>query len=181
MVGFISYGSNHIVFRQFIEFLENRRSLGFLNSIKTWYQICNAVSDLCDGALYNPEVCSSEIGIIVDQADSKLFKLRNEEAQCFRFLQRYNTDLAQRHRKLSENLFRLRNETVRFLIRCQGTGPTALIQPMGEGEHGLYYYQALDEVGFNARRLRSEVDRELKSIWAELQLLIQQVELRAAN
>jgi hypothetical protein len=139
------------------------------------------VTDLCDDALYNPEVCSDEIGIIVDQADSKLFKLRNEEAQCFRFLQRNNKDLAQRHKKLSENIFRLRNETVRFLIRCQGPGPAALSQPMGEGEHGLYYYQALNEVGFNARRLRTDVDLELKSIWAELQSLIQQVELRAAN
>lgn len=168
------------MYRKFIANLEKRRMLGFLKSIQTWYQLSQAVSHLCDDALYDPEVCSDEIGIIVDQADSKLFKLRNEEAECFRFLKRHNIDLAIRHKKLSENLFRLRNETVRFLIRCQGPGPAMISGSGSEDQYGQYYYQALDEVGFNARRLRDQVNRDLITIWQELQSIIQQVELSAA-
>lgn len=166
--------------RKLIDHLEKRRMRGFLNSIQNWYQLSKAVSDLCEDALYDPEVCSDEIGIIVDQADNSLFGLRNEEAECFRYLKSYNIDLANRHKKLSENLFRLRNETVRFLIRCQGPGPAVINQYENKDHHKLYYYQALDEVGFEARRLRSQVNTDLQAIWEELQSVIQQVELRTA-
>ena len=77
------------MYRKLTDYFEKRRMLGFLNSIQTWYQLSQTVSDLCDNALYDPQVCSDEIGIIVDQADSNLFKLRNEEAECFRFLKRH--------------------------------------------------------------------------------------------
>lgn len=168
------------MYRKLTDYFEKRRMLGFLNSIQTWYQLSQTVSDLCDDALYDPQVCSDEIGIIVDQADSNLFKLRNEEAECFRFLKRHNIELANRHKKLSEKLFRLRNETVRFLIRCQGPGPAIMAQFGSEDQCGWYYYQALDEVGFNARRLRIQVNQDLQSFWQELQSIIQQVELSLA-
>lgn len=168
------------MYRKLTDYFEKRRMLGFLNSIQTWYHLSQAVSDLCDDVLYDPQVCSDEIGIIVDQADNDLFKLRNEEAECFRFLKRHNTDLANRHKKISEKLFRLRNETVRFLIRCQGPGPAIMAQFGSEIQHRGYYYQALDEVGFNARRLQTQVNHDLQSFWQELQSVIQQVELSMA-
>jgi hypothetical protein len=40
----------------------------------------------------------------------------------------------------------------------------------------VYYYRALDEVGFKARDLKKELDQELRSIWPELQVLIVQAE-----
>ena len=43
----------------------------------------------------------------------------------------------------------------------------------------IFYYQALDEVGFNARNLRSDLDRELKLIWKDPQKLIIQEEIAA--
>jgi hypothetical protein len=36
----------------------------------------------------------------------------------------------------------------------------------------IYYYQALDEVGFQARDIKEDLDRELKPIWRDLQNFI---------
>jgi hypothetical protein len=44
----------------------------------------------------------------------------------------------------------------------------------------IYYYRALEEVGFNARDLKTELDHELKSILRDLQSVIIQAE-RVAN
>jgi hypothetical protein len=43
----------------------------------------------------------------------------------------------------------------------------------------IYYYQALEEVGFDARELKTNFDRELKSIWHDLQKIIVQEEIVA--
>jgi len=43
----------------------------------------------------------------------------------------------------------------------------------------VYYYQALEEVGLNARQLKTDLDRELKSIWRDLQMIIFQEEIAA--
>ena len=43
----------------------------------------------------------------------------------------------------------------------------------------INYYQALEEVGFDARELKTNFDRELKSIWRDLQNIIIQEEIVA--
>ena len=48
-----------------------------------------------------------------------------------------------------------------------------------EGVRIVYYYQALEEVGFNARQLKTDLDCELKSIWRDLQMIIFQEEIAA--
>jgi hypothetical protein len=51
-----------------------------------------------------------------------------------------------------------------------------------DGEMRLvYYYRALEEVGFKARQIKRELDQELKSIWNELQVMLIQTERMLAN
>lgn len=40
----------------------------------------------------------------------------------------------------------------------------------------IYYYQALGEVGFNAREKKGDLDRKLNIIWKDLQKIITQEE-----
>jgi hypothetical protein len=44
----------------------------------------------------------------------------------------------------------------------------------------IYYYQPLEEVGFDARELKTNFDCELKSIWRDLQMIIVQEEIAAS-
>ena len=93
-------------------------------------------------------------------------------------LRRRNPELAQRLDKVFQLAYRLRNETTKFLIRSQGPGPMAGDEP--DEEASIFYsYRAFEEVGFNARDLKMELDRELKSIWRDLQSVILQVEMIA--
>ena len=43
----------------------------------------------------------------------------------------------------------------------------------------IYYYQALEEVGFTARDLKKNFDCELKYIWRDVQKVIVQEEIAA--
>ncbi len=43
----------------------------------------------------------------------------------------------------------------------------------------IYYYQALEEVGYDARELKTKFDRELKFIWRDLQKMIAKEEIAA--
>jgi hypothetical protein len=90
-------------------------------------------------------------------------------------LRRRNPELAQRFDKASQLVYRLRNETIKFLIRSQDPGPMTGDEPDEEASI-IYYYRALEEVGFNARDITMELDRELKSIWRDLQSVIIQAE-----
>lgn len=48
-----------------------------------------------------------------------------------------------------------------------------------EGARMVYYYQALNEVGFKARDLKVDLDRELNVIWQEVQKIITQEKIAA--
>ena len=76
----------------------------------------------------------------------------------------------------SKNIFRLRNATVRFLVRSRGTGPFPVDRSISDELRRTYYYRALEEVGYKARQLHQELDPEISSIWQELQALIAQAE-----
>ena len=93
-------------------------------------------------------------------------------------LRRRSPELAQRFDLACQQIFRLRNETTSFLIRSQGPGPMTGDEPDDEVRI-IYYYQALEEVGFDARDLITDFDRELKSIWRDLQKIIVQEEIAA--
>ena len=105
-----------------------------------------------DDALHNQTIIKKDIGYIVDTADRMLFHLRSCIPDSLRTLRRRNSELAQRFDKACQQIFRLRNETTRFLIRSQGPGPMTGDEPDDETRM-IYYYQALEEVGFDARDL----------------------------
>ena len=163
------------MFRGIIQQIEKKRAQRFLSSIHDWYRSCKSVIKVINGAVNNPHIYQDDIGAILDQADRKLFSFRNEASDAHRSLRRYDASLAQRLDKASKKVFRLRNITARFLIRAQGPGPFAIKQPLDENQMSVYYYRALGEVGYDARALYEEVNREVDSLWRDLQAIIVQV------
>ena len=151
------------------EWREKRRAQSFLKNIFAWYETSKGVSDLLGDALYDQKICTSEIGLVLDRTDRQLFALAGYISDARSSLRRWDLDLAQRFDSASSNIYRLRNMTVSFLIRCHASEPFA-----DQGQ--IYYYQALEATGFKARQIRTEVEKELKSIWRELQGWITQAE-----
>jgi len=162
------------MFQKTIEFLEKRRAQNFLKDIHIWYDISNEVSGLLGDALYDEKICSSEIGVVLDKTDRLLFTLGSAIPGARGGLNRQNPDLAMRLEKISTNIYRLRNATVSFLVRCHG--PVTYEDQPREDVQAIAYYRALEEAGFLARQISKEVERELKSIWRELQGSIRQAE-----
>lgn len=158
--------------------IERRRAQSFVENSRAWYQTCNDVSEVMGDALHDQSIINKDIGYIIDAADRLLFHLRFSIPDSLGTLKRRNPELAQRFDKASQLVYRLRNETTKFLIRSQGPGPMTGDEP-DEGASIIYYYRALEEVGFNARDIKMELDRELKSIWRDLQSVIIQVEMIA--
>lgn len=165
-------------FYRFNEFLKKRRAQNFLKDLRVWYEVTHEVSDILGDALYNEKICSSEIGIVLDRTDRLLFTLGSAIPGACGGLNRQNPDLAQRIENISANIYRLRNATVSFLVRCHG--PAIYEDRTQEGVHAMVYYQALDEAGFQARQICKEVERELKTAWRDLQRSIRLAELAAA-
>jgi len=158
--------------------IERKRAQSFLANVHAWYQTCVEVSAVMDDALHDQSIIKKDIGFIVDTADRMLFHLRYYIPDSLGTLRRRNPELAQRFDKACQLIFRLRNQTTSFLIRSQGPGPMIGDEPDDESRI-IYYYQALEEVGFNARDLKRNFDRELKFIWRDLQKVIVQEEIIA--
>lgn len=159
------------------EYLKKRRAQNYLKDLRVWYEITHEVSDILGDALYNEKICSSEIGLVLDRTDRLLFMLGSAIPGACGGLNRQNPDLAQRIENISTNIYRLRNATVSFLVRCHG--PAVYEDRSQEGLHEVVYYQALDEAGFQARQICQEVERELKTAGRELRKSIRQAELAA--
>ena len=153
--------------------LEQKRARSFVDNVQAWYQTSSQVSEVMGMALHDQSVIQADIGYIIDAADRMLFSLRYYIPDSLGRLRHRNPELADRFDLACQKLFQLRNETTRFLIRSQGPGPMSGDDPDDEAQI-LYYYQALQEVGFNARDIKLDFDRELKSIWNDLQLIIVQ-------
>jgi len=164
----------------FSKLIEKRRAQTFVNSLPEWYQTCNEVSKLIGDALHDEAVTRQDIGTVIDKADRLLMKLGFYIPEAKGLIRRRNPDLARRFENTSQQAFRLRNETTRFLIRSQGPQ----VNQYSEADRELrlvYYYRALEEVGFKARQIKREFDRDLKSIWGELQVLLVQTERMLAR
>jgi hypothetical protein len=162
-----------------IKRIEKNRARSFVENARAWYKTCNEISEVMGDALHDQSVIHKDIGYIIDAADRMLFHLRYYIPDSLAILRRRNPELAQRFDRACQQIYRLRNETTSFLIRSQGPGPLSGDSPDDEARI-IYYYQALEEVGFNARQLKSDFDRELKSIWRDLNLIIAQEEALAA-
>lgn len=167
------------MFTKLDELIEKRRARSFVENARAWYQTCKDVSEVMGDALHDQSIIDKDIGYMVDGVDRLLFQLRFYIPDSLGTLRRWNPELAQRFDNANRLIFRLRNETTRFLIRSQGPGPMSGDESDDE-TLTIYYYRALEEVGFYARDLKLDLDRELGFIWRDLQSVIMQAE-RVAN
>lgn len=167
------------MFTKLDELIEKRRARSFVENARAWYQTCKDVSEVMGDALHDQSIIDKDIGYMVDGVDRLLFQLRFYIPDSLGTLRRWNPELAQRFDNANRLIFRLRNETTRFLIRSQGPGPMSGDESDDE-TLTIYYYRALEEAGFKARDLKVDLDRELGFIWRDLQSVIMQAE-RVAN
>jgi len=158
--------------------LEKKRAQSFLSSVHAWHQTCEDASAVIDDALHDQTIIRKDIGYIVESTDRLLFNLRYYIPDSLGTLKRRNPQLARRFDLACQQLFLLRNATTSFLIRSQGPGPLSGDDP-DEDTRMIYYYRALEEVGFKARDLKKDLDRELQYIWRDLQSIIHQEQLVA--
>ena len=164
------------MFRRFKENLESRQFQALLENVHGWRETCDQVTSICGQVLHDETVFQGDIGVALDKADRLLFQVRNFTSEARRLLRRrQQPDLAARLNQASNRIFELRNETTRFLIRCQGPGPLSGARPDEATRRG-YYDRALQEIGFKARQLHAEVEGELSSIGNALQSWIVQTE-----
>lgn len=163
------------MFTRLIELIERRRARSFIESVRAWYQTCTAISEVTGDALYDDSIQRMDIGYVIDHVDRLLFSMRSYVPGAQGGLKRWNFELAQRLECASQQVYKLRNHTASFLIRSQGPGPMTGDKPSDDARL-IYYYQALDEVGFRARDIKKDLDYELKAIWHELQNLIVKAE-----
>ncbi|MFC1923495.1 hypothetical protein ACFLY4_09435 [Chloroflexota bacterium] len=159
--------------------IERKRAQSFVENARAWYQTCKDVSEVMGDGLHDQSIIDKDIGYMVDGVDRLLFQLRFYIPDSLGTLRRWNPELAQRFDNANQLIFRLRNETIRFLIRSQGPGPMSGDESDDETLI-IYYYRALVEAGFKARDLRVDLDRDLGFIWRDLQSVIMQAE-RVAN
>lgn len=157
------------MFHQLFDRIEKNRTKRFVVNIKAWYKTCSLLTKTYGDALYDQCICESDIGVLLDKADRMLFQLSSYSADALGLLRRKEPALAKKVDIMSTQVYRLRNQTTSFLIRCQGNGDFSSVESRQASKIGLAYYQALEEVGFTTRRLQRELEKELELIWAELQ------------
>jgi Na+/phosphate symporter len=156
------------MFRKLLARIEKNRTQRFIVNIRAWYKTCYLLTKTYGDALYDQCACESDIGVMLDKADRMLFQLSSYTADALSLLRRKEPALAKKVDVISTQVYRLRNQTTSFLIRCQGN-EDSLVESRQASKIGLAYYQALEEVGFTTRRLQRELEKELALIWAELQ------------
>jgi hypothetical protein len=149
--------------------LRKRQIENFLENSLAWYKACTTVCRICGDALDDEDICDSDIGVALDKADRGIFQLRDNIGGMCRYMQGSNVALVKRVKHISEQVVRLRNQTSRFLIRCQGPISPAIVD-RGE-QRRLHYQRALEDFGLEARQMHREIDEELKTVWREMQSL----------
>jgi ElaB/YqjD/DUF883 family membrane-anchored ribosome-binding protein len=166
------------VLKQWLAKIEKRKMQGMLDIVPVWYNTCLRVSEICGDALHDEALIRADIGTVLDKADRMLFQFRNDASDVRKQVQRYDESLAKKVERMTQQVYELRNATAKFLIRAQGPSPFAKSEL--EGESGsLYYHRALQETGFKARQMKTELDQDLKALWNELEKLMRIAELSA--
>lgn len=160
--------------------LARNRARSFVRNALAWKETSKAISQMMDKALHDRSIAEGDIGYVIEQVDRMLFHLGFYFSDSMGILKRRNPELARRFERASQQVFVVRNKMTVFLIRSQGPGPMSGEEP-DEETRNIYYYQALDEVGFYARDLMAELDRQLTIVWIELQQVINQEEALVIN
>ena len=166
------------MFSRIRSLMRRNQARSFVLNAKAWYQTGGEITQLMGDALHDPLVAGKDIGYVIDRIDRMLFYLGFYITDSMSTLRRSNPELARRFDRVGQQFFIVRNEMTVFLIRSQGPGPMAGDEP-SEDARIIYYYKALDEVGFKARDLMADLDHEFKSIWQDLQKIISQEEIAA--
>jgi len=149
--------------------------------IRDWHEACLFVVAGCLQGLRDPQLPRSDIGVVLDNVDRGLFRVRDAGSGAQEALRRRAPELGVRIRRSTEAIVELRNETARFLIRAQGPTPPYLQKqsdPTGQPEA---YQRALQEVGQAALVRSRAVERDLGQLWADLQPLIAQLAAPSAH
>jgi len=155
------------MFKQIFDNLQRKRRQELNEDLKAWYQLCCDVSRTCGETLNNETIGSKEIGEVLDKTDRMLFRMREYLPGHHPLLKRRSPELARWVHDVSEQVYQLRNQTASFLIHCQGPVPL-VSRPEGEARR-VYYSQALETFGHEARRLWRELDSELTRIGEDIQ------------
>lgn len=151
--------------------MEKRRAQAFLFSSHNWHAACAGVLAICGEVLGAETIHQRDIGASLDKADRLLFQLRNHASEMRGLLNRGDPDLAKRVGLTTNRVFELRNETARFLIRCQGPDSVPGAR-FDTAARRLFYDRAMQEVGLNARLLHAAVLAEFLATWGRLEALI---------
>jgi len=151
--------------------LQRNRARAFVKNVYAWYQTCREVSAVMGEALHDQAIIEQDIGSVIDKVDRMLIHLGFYMPDSMGILRRRNPELAKRFEHVSQQIVIVRNAMTSFLIRSQGPGPIAGPAP-DEEARTIYYYRALNEVGFRARDLMRDLDREIELIWKDLEQVI---------
>lgn len=162
------------MFRQIIDRWQRKKHVRLGEDLRTWHQLCSDVTRICGEALHNEDIGGQEIGELLDKTDRMLFRLRETLPSSWRLLRRRSPELARRVPELSDQVYCLRNQTSRFLIRCQGPAPLTA-RPEG-GVRSAYYLQALETFGLEGRHIWRELEQELGVIDEDIQELVADLE-----
>jgi hypothetical protein len=169
------------MFRNLIAQIKKNRTKRFIENTQAWYKTCSLLTKTYGVALYDQDAFNADIGIMLDKTDRMLFQLDSYTSDALGFLRRNEPALANKVNDLSTQVFRLRNKTISFLLRSQGGMLFSGIDRGPDSRGSQAYYQALEEVGFTARQIHRELEKELTAIWPALRgpLLIAQQSLAA--
>ncbi len=165
------------LFQQLKIRIGRRQQQSLVESVHLWHQTSVEVCGLCGEALDDPHPAQEDIGVLLDRADRKLFQYRNDANDARKAVRRHDQALAGRISAITEQVYELRNQTASFLIRSQGPG---LFGATREGipEKDVYYQRAMSESGMKARSIKINLDREIESIWKDLEGVINAVNIR---
>jgi hypothetical protein len=156
------------MFDKILDRIKKNRTKRFIENTQAWYKTCNLLTNTYGVALYDQEAFDDDIGIMLEKTDRMLFQLGSYTSDVQGLLRREEPALAKKVDYLSTQVFRLRNKTISFLLRSQGGLLFSGIDARQRNRGGEAYYQALEEVGFAARQIHRELEKELKAIWPAL-------------
>lgn len=153
---------------------QKRSTENLAECLHLWYQTGVEVSEICGIALYDQSAVQADIGVLLDRADRKLFQYRNDASDARRRVGKYDKALAERISTITGQVYELRNQTTRFLIRSQG--PHLFVAEPDADRKDEYYQRSLYETGLNTREFKTALDKDMHALWVELEKLIQLAE-----
>jgi len=156
--------------------IEKRRARVLAESLHAWYDTCVTVTGVCRDALRDEDIAQGDIGVVLDKVDRQLFQFRNHTTDARREVRRADPELAQRLLDVSHEVYNLRNQMARFLIRAQGPSPFAAGLPVDPDLRKAYYLNALDAAGYTGREIAEKLQRELNQLWPDLEGLLRKAE-----